>query len=43
MAEELNLSVSEVLDLLSEFGIESTIRYDDYLLGLQNLRKYLKG
>ncbi len=41
MAEELGLSVSEVLDLLSEFGIESSIRYDDYLLGLKNLRKYL--
>lgn len=39
MAEELNLSVSEVLDLLAEFGIESPIRYDDYLLGLQNLRR----
>jgi len=39
MREELVLSVSEVLDLLSEFGIESTIRYDDYLLGIQNLRK----
>jgi len=40
MAEELGLSVSEVLDLLAEFGIESPIRYDDYLLGLQNLRKF---
>ncbi|MBA7670011.1 MAG: hypothetical protein E3J77_06410 [Actinobacteria bacterium] len=39
MAEELGLSMSEVLDLLAEFGIESPIRYDDYLLGFENLRK----
>ena len=32
MAEELDLSVNEVLDLLAEFGIESSILYDDYLL-----------
>lgn len=31
MAEELDLSINEVLDLLAEFGIESSIRYDDYL------------
>ncbi|PIU29264.1 MAG: hypothetical protein COT09_01775 [Candidatus Hydromicrobium americanum] len=39
MAEELGLSVNEVLDLLAEFGIESPIRYDDYLLGFENLKK----
>jgi predicted HTH domain antitoxin len=39
MAEELNLSINEVLDLLSEFGIESTIRYDDYLSGFESLKK----
>ena len=39
MAEELNLSINEVLDLFSEFGIESPIRYDDYLAGFENLKK----
>ncbi len=39
MAEELELSVNEVLDLLTEFGIESSILYDDYLLGFESLRK----
>jgi predicted HTH domain antitoxin len=37
MAEELNLSVNEVLDLLSDFGIESQVTYDDYLQGFENL------
>ncbi len=39
MAEELDLPVNEVLDLLAEFGIESSILYDDYLLGFENLEK----
>ncbi len=39
MAEELDLSVNEVLDLLAEFGIESSILYDDYLPGFENLKK----
>ncbi len=39
IAEELDLSVNEVLDLLAEFGIESSILYDDYLLGFENLKK----
>jgi len=38
MAEELSLSVNEVLDLLSDFGIESQVTYDDYLQGFENLR-----
>jgi len=37
LAEELNISINEVLDLLSEFGIESKVRYDDYLIGFKNL------
>lgn len=39
MAEELDLSINEVLDLLAEFGIGSSILYDDYLLGFENLEK----
>jgi len=38
MAEELDLSVNEVIDLLAEFGIESSILYDDYLLSFENLK-----
>ena len=40
IAEELNLSVNEVLDVLTDFGIESSIRYDDYLAGFENLKNY---
>ena len=39
MTEDLDLSLNEVIDLLAEFGIESPIRYDDYLLGFENLKK----
>ena len=35
LATRLELSVSETLDLLAEFGIESPIGYDDYLKGLE--------
>jgi len=38
MAEELDFSVNEVLDLLSDFGIESQVTYDDYLQGFENLK-----
>ena len=35
LATRLELSVSETLDLLAEFGIESPMDYDDYLKGLE--------
>ena len=35
LATRLELSVSETLDLLAEFGIESPIDYDDYLKGFE--------
>jgi len=38
MAEELDLSINEALDLLSRFGIDSSISYDDYLAGFENLK-----
>lgn len=38
MAEELDISINEALDLLIEFGIESKVRYDDYLIGFKNLK-----
>ena len=34
-ASKLELSVSEAIDLLSEFGIESPLDYDDYLKGFE--------
>ena len=33
------ISISEFMDVLSKFGIESRITYSDYLEGLQNLKK----
>ena len=39
LSEKLALSVSETIDLLSEFGIESPIEYDDYLKGLEAFKK----
>ncbi len=35
LAEKLKLSVSEAIDLLAEFGVESPIDYDDYLKGFE--------
>jgi predicted HTH domain antitoxin len=37
MAEELDLSINEALDLLADFGIGSSRTYDDYLQGFENL------
>ncbi|MFZ3064495.1 MAG: hypothetical protein WA277_04315 [Nitrospirota bacterium] len=39
LAAKLELSVSETIDLLSEFGIESPIEYDDYLKGFEVFKK----
>jgi len=33
LAQKLELSISETFDLLSEFGIEAPIEFDDYLKG----------
>ena len=35
--ERLGMSVGEVLDALSDLGVEAPLRYDDYLAGLGNL------
>lgn len=35
LAPKLDLSISETIDLLSEFGVESPIDYDDYLKGFE--------
>ena len=39
VAEQLNLSMSEVIDLLVELGIEAPIKYDDYLEGFEGLKR----
>ena len=38
LSEKLELSVSETIDLLSEFGVKSPIDYDDYLKGFEVFR-----
>jgi predicted HTH domain antitoxin len=38
LSQKLSLSLSETLDLLAEFGIESPLEYSDYLEGFNNLR-----
>jgi len=35
LAIRLELSVSETIDLLTEFGVKSPIDYDDYLKGFE--------
>lgn len=37
--EELDLSISETIDLLSEFGIKAPIDYEDYLKGYEALKE----
>lgn len=39
LAKELDVSVSETIDLLVEYGVPSSISYDDYLEGLETLRQ----
>lgn len=38
-ASKLEMSVSESIDLLSEFGVKSPIEYDDYLKGFEVFEK----
>lgn len=37
LAEKLDVTVVEAIDLLAEFGIEAPIEYGDYLKGLEVL------
>lgn len=37
--EELDLSISETIDLLSEFGMKAPIDYEDYLKGYEALKE----
>lgn len=38
-AELAGVSISEMMALLAEFGVESNIEMEDYAKGLENLRK----
>ena len=38
-AELAGLSVGQMITTLSEFGVESNLEKEDYLLGLENLRR----
>jgi len=33
------VSISEMMDILREYGVESNIEYENYVKGLKNLRK----
>jgi predicted HTH domain antitoxin len=35
LSTKLELSISEVIDLLAEYGVESTVTYEDYLRGFE--------
>ena len=37
--EELDLSISDTIDLLSEFGIKAPIDHEDYLKGYEALKE----
>ena len=39
LAEKLEVSLSEAIDVLAEFGVESPLEFSDYLEGLRTLSK----
>jgi len=39
VAKELDLSVSETIDLLADFGITAPLEYEDYLKGYETLKR----
>ena len=42
LSKTLGMSLSEAIDLLASFGIQSPITYDDYLQGLETARKTIR-
>ena len=38
-AELAGVPISKMIDILSDLGVKSPIEYDDYVRGLENLRK----
>ena len=39
LAKKLDVSISEAIDMLAEMGIDSPVRYDDYLKGFEVFNK----
>jgi len=39
VAKELDLSISETIDLLADFGITAPLEYEDYLKGYETLKE----
>jgi len=42
LSKALGMSLSEAIDLLSSFGLQSPISYDDYLRGVETARKAIR-
>ncbi len=42
LSKNLGMSLSEAIDLLSLFGLQSPISYDDYLQGAETARKAIR-
>jgi predicted HTH domain antitoxin len=42
LSKTLGMSLSEVIDLLSSFGLQSPISYDEYLQGMATARKAIR-
>ncbi|MBI2348690.1 MAG: hypothetical protein HYV05_08565 [Deltaproteobacteria bacterium] len=42
LSKSLGMSLSEAIDLLSSFGLQSPINYDDYLKGVETARKAIR-
>jgi len=42
LSKALGMSLSEAIDLLSSFGLQSPINYDDYLKGVDTARKAIR-
>jgi len=40
LAKQLGMTLSETIDLLSEYGVRSPLRYDHYLEGLETLGRH---
>jgi predicted HTH domain antitoxin len=38
-AELAGVSISEIMDILAEFKVKSNVEFDDYLKGLENIKK----
>lgn len=39
LSQELDLSISETMDWLAEHGLQTHLDYEDYLKGLERVRK----